>query len=719
MHTLHLFSILAGPAFAADGAGRFVLSIRPATGDLPALFEAWDAISRPSSPRYGSFLNDDELHALVGPSPSVLSALLAALPDCTATRHGDAIRCPGGPEDLAAAVSELPEALRQEVWATAADHGEPGRRRLQKRERKGSGSARQTYEKSLQPGPIVTFVEPSARGITVNALLVCADGALASSLAPCDVDGEGMCAVCASEGAVLKGIKVRSWDGDEAREAVSPLSNETCYDSWMGGVACAASIGGLGELVEVELTLDALHVDGRSFTRVFPHRFATHPIASTAEIRQLYGVPPSYTGSPLSTLGVAGFDDEDFLDDDLAQYLEAVGMLPTEVSRHGPPGDGEAGGESSMDVQLAAGVAAGVNVSFWSGADEALLFWAQTLNEEEAPPLVLTISYGDTEPELKRQWGDLYLDQCDRELAKLGVRGVTVVVADGDAGPHGSHGDTGVCDAPSFVPLYPSASPFVLTVSATRRSSAPLPVCRLPRTPGFDPPIGLAGSCSAITDGEEAATVSGGVDWTTGGGFSGRALRPAFQSAAVAGYLSRQGAAGRLPPAERFEAGGRGYPDVSALGHNVLVRRGGAWGVQGGSSAAAPVVAGLLALVNGERLEAGLPPLGPAAPLLYGLAASRGTGGAALRDVVVGNSSCADLFGEASLLLGLEGGYSPCCAHGFLAAPGWDPLSGLGSISWPDLVKASMQAADRPSSVVVGGGSLSAPDSGVASGNFV
>ncbi|CAL1143274.1 unnamed protein product, partial [Cladocopium goreaui] len=37
----------------------------------------------------------------------------------------------------------------------------------------------------------------------------------------------------------------------------------------------------------------------------------------------------------------------------------------------------------------------------------------------------------------------------------------------------------------------------------------------------------------------------------------------------------------------------------------------------GGTSASSPIVAGLVALINGERLDAALPPLGFLNPLLY------------------------------------------------------------------------------------------------------
>lgn len=55
---------------------------------------------------------------------------------------------------------------------------------------------------------------------------------------------------------------------------------------------------------------------------------------------------------------------------------------------------------------------------------------------------------------------------------------------------------------------------------------------------------------------------------TTGGGFSNLQPVPAYQVAAVAAYLS---SGATLPGPGDFNSTGRGYPDVSAIGHNFIV----------------------------------------------------------------------------------------------------------------------------------------------------
>jgi tripeptidyl-peptidase-1 len=48
-------------------------------------------------------------------------------------------------------------------------------------------------------------------------------------------------------------------------------------------------------------------------------------------------------------------------------------------------------------------------------------------------------------------------------------------------------------------------------------------------------------------------------------------------------------------------AQGRGYPDLAALAHNYYIEIGGNEGAISGTSAAAPVVAGLIGLLNNYR----------------------------------------------------------------------------------------------------------------------
>ncbi|KGQ06746.1 Tripeptidyl-peptidase sed3 [Beauveria bassiana D1-5] len=139
------------------------------------------------------------------------------------------------------------------------------------------------------------------------------------------------------------------------------------------------------------------------------------------------------------------------------------------------------------------------------------------------------------------------------------------------------------------------------------------------------------------------------------GGFSRYFVQPAWQREVVGEYVRALG--GRLDG--YYEPDKRAIPDISAVGTNVLVLTGGKPGLVQGTSASAPIVAAMLALVNDARARAGKKPLGWVNPLLY---SERVRG--VLRDVTKGESRSCNFDGE-------EPG-------GWPTKPGWDAVTGLG-----------------------------------------
>ena len=68
----------------------------------------------------------------------------------------------------------------------------------------------------------------------------------------------------------------------------------------------------------------------------------------------------------------------------------------------------------------------------------------------------------------------------------------------------------------------------------------------------------------------------------------------------------------------------------------------------GGTSSSAPIVAGILSLLNGERLAEKLPPLGFVNPFLYMIGEDYP---AALNDIVAGNNSGGNRLLEHKILI--------------------------------------------------------------------
>ena len=120
---------------------------------------------------------------------------------------------------------------------------------------------------------------------------------------------------------------------------------------------------------------------------------------------------------------------------------------------------------------------------------------------------------------------------------------------------------------------------------------------------------------------------------------------------------------------------------MSALGHNLIFRFNGAWMRVGGTSASGPIAAGVVSSLNNLRLLEGKAPLGWLNPLLYGVAS---TYPFAFRDVVVGENSAGDVQPRGSPYA------SFCPGMGYYTKPGWDPVTGLGSMDfkvWAELIR--------------------------------
>ena len=147
------------------------------------------------------------------------------------------------------------------------------------------------------------------------------------------------------------------------------------------------------------------------------------------------------------------------------------------------------------------------------------------------------------------------------------------------------------------------------------------------------------------------------ITWTgfgggSGGGFSWSFPMPSYQKDAVQNYLNAESSS--LPPSSSFNASGRAYPDISAIGVD-------------GTSQSCPIMAGIFSLVIDSRLNGGLGRLGFLGPRIWKVATSYP--GEAFEDISEGNS-------------GLS------CGNGFASSSkSWDPNTGFGRPIWSGLLK--------------------------------
>lgn len=301
----------------------------------------------------------------------------------------------------------------------------------------------------------------------------------------------------------------------------------------------------------------------------------------------------------------------------------------------------QTGIEGALDVQTMLGVAWPVPLVTYStggpqpgyipdqatptNTNEPYLAWVQYMLGLDSVPNVVSTSYGDDEQTVSPQYAK---SVCDA-FAQLGAKGVSLLFSSGDNGV----GNSGACfsnngtNARTFLPSFPASCPYVTTIGGTYKT------------------------------GPEVAALDSG--FTSGGGFSTYFARPAYQEAAVAGYL---GANQNFPNyTGLFNLSGRAYPDIAAQSVAFATVWDGSVQAVDGTSAASPAAAAVIALVNDALLAAGKPVLGFLNPWLY-------------KD---GNTAFTDI---------LSGSSAGCQVAGFPAGKGWDAVTGFGTPYFPKIL---------------------------------
>jgi tripeptidyl-peptidase-1 len=326
----------------------------------------------------------------------------------------------------------------------------------------------------------------------------------------------------------------------------------------------------------------------------------------------------------------------------------------------------EASLEASLDVQYLTGMARNATTFVWtmngsnpySKEDEPFLEFAQQVLELKAPPYVISISYSDDEEQIFRVAQE-YARSFDILLLKMGLRGISVLVASGDDGVSGLRPEFSqpklspeqACDQSG--PQWPSSSPYVTSVGATMFLHNE-----------YD---SKQSKNFYLTTEEVVCSGEIGGVITTGGGFSNVYSIPPYQAKAVQDYLTRH--QHRLPSRKGFfNQSGRAYPDISAYGNSFSVYMHGHLSVVSGTSASTPTISAMVTLWNDARLNAGKPTLGFLNPLIYFLNEKYPE---VFNDIVVGNNGA------------LRNG-NKICDDSFGASSGWDAVTGVGT---PDFSK--------------------------------
>ena len=300
--------------------------------------------------------------------------------------------------------------------------------------------------------------------------------------------------------------------------------------------------------------------------------------------------------------------------------------------------------EANLDIQYTVGLTYPMENKFYSTAGRGFLItdldqpdqndnnnepyleyfsYLLSLDDDDLPHTIST-SYGENEQSVPANFSQVVCNM----IGQLGARGVSVLFSSGDTGVGSACQTNDGRNTTRFLPIFPAACPYVTSVGGTYR-----------------------------VEPEHAVSFSSG-------GFSDRWPRPWWQEVSVGNYLSQLG--------NRWDGlynrQGRGFPDIATQGRNFRVFDKGRDTLVSGTSASAPAMAAIIALLNAARKEAGQPPLGFLNPWLYQIASS------AFTDIVHGGSTgCTGI----DIYSGLPTPIVPFASWN--ATEGWDPVTGLGT----------------------------------------
>ncbi len=337
------------------------------------------------------------------------------------------------------------------------------------------------------------------------------------------------------------------------------------------------------------------------------------------EVAAIYDYPAGDgTGQCIGIIELGG----GFQLDDVSNYFSSLNINAPQVisvsvdggtNSPGDPNGPDA--EVMLDIEVSGAIAPGAKivVYFTPNTDQGFLDAITTaVHDTTNQPSVISISWGSAESE----WTSQALTNFDDAFQAAATMGVTVCVAAGDNGS-----TDGVSDGSNHVD-FPASSSFALGCGGTT----------------------LEASNQQI----ESEVVWNGLPdgGATGGGVSDVFPLPTWQT-------------GFNVPAPTVPAGGRGVPDVAGdadpeTGYNILVD--GESAVVGGTSAVAPLWAGLIARINQKMGK----PVGFLNPIIY----AQTVEASGFHDITQGNNGA------------------------FSAATGWDACTGLGSPDGARLLSA-------------------------------
>ncbi|HEY3854104.1 MAG TPA: MBG domain-containing protein [Verrucomicrobiae bacterium] len=376
------------------------------------------------------------------------------------------------------------------------------------------------------------------------------------------------------------------------------------------------------------------------------------------DFRGAYAQGVTNTGAGQS---VALLEFDSYYASDITSYLKnssaglsGSGVILSNIvvgSLTGPPGDGNV--EVALDIEMAISMAPGLSTIY---------VYEATNSGAESDVILSRIASDNLAHQISSSWTGFDDAGTEQAFLEYAAQGQSYFQASGDSGEYNSRHN----------PVEPpSDSTNVTSVGGTTLSTS-------------------AGTWSSETTWNWFTTPMDGLsNNATSGGTSTTYLLPPWQS-------------GISMSANQGSSNFRNLPDVAMVANQIYVTAdNGATYFVGGTSAAAPLWAGLAALINQQRASQGQPPEGFLNPALYSI--GKGSSySSCFHDITVGNNT------------------NTSSSRQFFAVTGYDLCTGWGTPIGSALINA---LSPEPMSVTTSGGFISSGPYGgpfsVTSHNYI
>ena len=442
------------------------------------------------------------------------------------------------------------------------------------------------------------------------------------------------------------------------------------------------------------------------------HYLTPKDIATIYDINSAYDASYTGTGQSIAVVGQSEIDISDIED-----FQSAAGLTVKDPTLVLVPDSGSAAvssgdeAESDLDLEYSGGIAKGATIYLvYVGDNSNYSVWdsiGYSVDEDIAP--IVSVSYGACETELSSS----DYATLDAIMEQGASQGQSIIAAAGDDGSTACNGVSGLTttEQDALAVNYPASSAYVTGLGGTEFPAADVDASN---TTYWDSASGsdlISSALSYIP--EEVWNVDSSADGLSsgGGGTSTLTARPSWQT----GVTGIDSGSYRLVPDISLDSSpnNAGYLYCSSDSTATSITSSCSNGfrdssdeyltVAGGTSFAAPIFAGMLAIIGQKENSTGL---GLINSTLYTLAASSTTYASAFHDITSGTNEC-------------TAGSSYCSSASeseYAATTGYDEASGLGSIDlynllrvWPTTSSSSLDASTTTLSAA-----SSAPTSGAS-----